>query len=107
MNNENLFIYIKNLKYSDIKFKLINISYGDKYYTENGQEFQFEILGKNYQVGYSYITEDDDNWGQAECYSNDWTICDDIHIDADEVLDLIKNYKQLVRDNNLSKVFNI
>ena len=39
---------------------------------EQGQEITFTILNKNYKVGYLYITEDQDDWAQAESYQVDW-----------------------------------
>ncbi len=54
-----------NLKFEDIQF-------GDRYHNESGEECMFDIFGDEYSVGYSYITDDDDDWGQAECYHVDW-----------------------------------
>ena len=104
MNSEQLYFYIKKSKDTGIKFDLIDISYGDRYYSENGQEYQFEILGKQYQVGYSYITEDDDDWAQAECHQVSWTRCDDKNTNSDEVFQLIKNYKSENRDHKLKEL---
>lgn len=104
MNSEQLYSYIKNSKNTGIKFDLIDTSYGDRYYNESGQEYKFTILGKQYQVGYSYITEDADDWAQAECYQVSWTRCDDKHIESDEVFQLIENYKLENRDQKLKEL---
>ena len=101
MNNEQLFGWIRNLKDSPIQFKYREINEGDRYYNENGAEFKFEILGNKYSVGYVYITEDDDDWAQAECYDCNWCLCNDKHIKADEVHKIIENYKSIVRDKTL------
>ncbi len=104
MNSEKLFEYIRNLKDSDIQFKYREISEGDRYNSEQGAEYKFEILGNKYSVGYVYITEDDDDWAQAECYECNWSYCNDEHIEADEVHKLIENYKSVVRDNVLKEL---
>ncbi len=101
MNNEQLFGWIRNLKDSPIQFKYREINEGDRYYNENGAEFKFEILGNKYSVGYVYITEDDDDWAQAECYDCNWCLCNDKHIKADEVHKIIENYKSIARDKTL------
>jgi len=104
MNNEELFGYIKNLKDSPIKFTYREINEGDRYSSENGAEYLFEISGDKYSVGYVYITEDDDDWAQAESYECDWCRCNDEHIKADKVYQLIENYKSVVRDNILNNL---
>jgi len=101
MNNDQLFGWIRNLKDSPIQFKYREINEGDRYYNENGAEFKFEILGNKYSVGYVYITEDDDDWAQAECYDCNWCLCNDKHIKADEVHKIIENYKSIARDKTL------
>jgi hypothetical protein len=104
MNSEQLYAYIKNIKDSQIKFELVEISYGDRYYNEHGQEYKFTIFEKEYSVGYSYITEDDDDWAQAECHGVDWCRCDEGHIDPNKVYQIIINYKLENRDNIINKL---
>jgi hypothetical protein len=101
VNNEKLFEYIGKLKDSDIQFTFREIFEGDQYNNEQGAEYKFQILGNKYSVGYVYITEDHDDWAQAECYESNWCLCNDKHIKADEVYNLIENYKSVVRDNKL------
>ena len=102
MNNDKLYGYIRSLKDSDIQFKHREISEGDEYNNEQGAEYKFQILGNKYSVGYSYITEDQDDWAQAECYESNWCLCNDKHVNADEVHQLIQNYKSVIRDKTLS-----
>jgi hypothetical protein len=104
MNSEELFGYIGKLKDSPIQFKLRDICEGDEYNNEHGAEYRFKIAGNKYNVGYAYITEDRDDWGQAECYQVTWCRCNDKHVNADEVLQLIQNYKSIVRDNLLNEL---
>lgn len=104
MNNEKLYGYIKGLKDHPIQFKFREIHQGDEYNNEHGAEYRFEIAGDKYNVGYVYITEDRDDWAQAECYEVNWCRCNDKHVNADEVYNLIENYKSVVRDNLLNKL---
>ena len=104
MNSEKLFGYIRGLKNHPIQFKYREISEGDQYNSEQGAEYLFEIAGNKYNVGYAYITEDDDDWAQAECYEVTWCRCEDKHVNADEVHQLIENYKSIVRDNLLNEL---
>lgn len=101
MNNDKLFGYIRGLKNHPIQFKYREISEGDQYNSEQGAEYLFEIDSNKYNVGYAYITEDDDDWAQAECYEVTWCYCNDKHIEADVVYQLIENYKSVVRDIKL------
>jgi hypothetical protein len=110
MNNDELFGYIGKLKDHSIQFKLREISEGDEYNYEQGDEYNYEqgaeyhfqILGNKYNVGYVYITEDDDDWAQAECYENNWCLCNGEHIKSEEVYKIIENYKSVVRDKALN-----
>lgn len=104
VNNDKLFGYIGKLKDHPIQFKLREISEGDRYNSDQGAEYKFEILGNKYSVGYIYRTEDDDDWAQAECYEMNWCHCNDKNIEADEVYKLIENYKSVVRDNVLKEL---
>ncbi len=80
------------------------IQWGDRYHSESGEEFIFRIFTDEYRVGYCYITEDDDDWAQAECYDNDWCRKNDRHIKPEEVFNLIENYQQLNREFKLKQV---
>ncbi len=102
MNVNDIFSYLKSLK--DYPGKLTRISYGDEYYSESGEEFQFTISDKQYNVGYSYITEDADDWAQAECYQVNWCDCDGQTIDPELVFDVVENWKLIEREDKLNKI---
>ena len=104
MNSEKLFGYIRGLKDHPIQFEYLDICEGDEYNNEHGGEFRFEISGIKYNVGYAYITEDQDDWAQAECYQVTWCRCEDKHVKADDVYNLIENYKSVVRDNVINDI---
>lgn len=109
MNVEELFRNITKLhreKNQNLtpKFELVEISYGDRYWNEQGQEFIFNICDKEYRVGYSHITEDGDDWAQAECHFQSWSRCDGKCIKAEVIWDLIQNYGEESRDHILEKI---
>lgn len=57
-----------------------NIEYGDEYYSEYGVDYIIKIDGFNYSIGYCNVTEDGEDWAQAEGYINAWiSKCDDNH----------------------------
>lgn len=106
ITSDNLFSHLKDLIKSGtkLKFEVEDISYGDRYYNENGESINFKIAGKEYRVGYSYITEDDDEWAQAECHKVTWCDCDDRHVDAAKVLEIVDNWESIERDYKLEKI---
>jgi len=107
---EKLWTYI-NQNFTILKSKGLNIEFddfynGDQYYNENGSQYIFKILEDTYKVGYMYITDDGDDWGQAESYQvficdkNGYTIESNIVYE-----ELLLNYNMIVRDNKLDKLF--
>lgn len=79
MNTETLYKLLKSNQ--DLVKEVEEISYGDRWYNEQGESINFTILGKNFRVGYSYITEDAEDWGQAECHKVTWCRENDIHVE--------------------------
>jgi len=109
MTAEKLWTYI-NQNFTILKSKGLDIEFddfynGDKYYNENGSQYIFKILEDTYKVGYMYVTEDGDDWGQGESYHV--FICDknEYNIEPDGVYELLLNYNMIVRDNKLDKLF--
>jgi hypothetical protein len=106
---EKLWTYISQ-NFTILKSKGLDIEFddfynGDKYYNENGSQYIFKILEDTYKVGYMYITEDGDDWGQAESYQV--FICDKngYTTESNIVYELLLNYNMIVRDNKLDKLF--
>ena len=93
------------LKKLGINFNKKEVNCGDRYYSEDGVSYFFKIFGDQYEVGYVYITEDDDDWAQAECY--ECKICrkNGNHFDPKELHDLLSNYKSKLREYKISEVF--
>jgi hypothetical protein len=108
MNTSKLFEYIsknkEELKKLGITINKHDTGYGDEYYREDGISYVFKLLGKSYEVGYVYITEDADDWAQAECYNCDICREDENHCDPVKVYELLINYKSEVRNNILNKL---
>lgn len=108
MNNDEIYGYI-NKNFDKIKCLGIEIikeenNWCDEYNSENGEEFIFRIFGDEYKVGYCYVTEDADDWAQAECYESKWCRKNDKHIKPEEVFNLIENFQQLNRDFKLKQI---
>lgn len=65
MTKDKLWGYInKNLKrIKDLGIEITKQedTWGDRYHSEDSQEFIFRIFEDEYKVGYSYVTEDDDD----------------------------------------------
>lgn len=62
----------KMYKEKSYPIEKVDTNYGDRYYSESGVEYLFEIDGFKYGVGYNHIVEDADDWGQAESHNNEW-----------------------------------
>jgi len=80
------------------------ISEGDRYHYEQGEEITFMIAEKEYSIGYVYITDDDDDWAQAECYEINWTSEGDQNISPAEMMLAIESAKQEERDNKIREL---
>lgn len=80
------------------------ISEGDRYHYEQGEAVAFKIAGIAYEIGYSYTTEDDDDWAQAECYEFSWTLRGDDRIMPEEMIEAIESAKQIERDNKMASL---
>lgn len=107
MTISQLYSYIQDLRKKNtfpVEIKSREISEGDRYHSEQGLSLDFKILDNHYSVGYLYITEDDDDWAQAECYEVNWCHCNDKNISPDVVHKLIENYHSEIRDKILNQL---
>lgn len=73
-----------------INFEKIDISEGDKWYNEIGTDYSFSLNGYEYNVGYSYTTEDAEDYAQAQCFQNSWSRCDGVDISPDIIYCLLE-----------------
>ena len=69
-----------------------------------GQEITLTILKNKYKVGYLYVTEDHDDWAQAECYQVDWCQENEKEIPTEKLITLLNNLQQHLRDNKLNNI---
>lgn len=108
ITNDKLWGYInKNIdriKKLGIEITKEEDNWGDRYYSEDRSEFRLNLFGNEYRVGFSYVTEDADDWAQAESYHNDWCLKNDKYINPEEVYNLIENYEQLNREFKLKQI---
>jgi hypothetical protein len=88
----------------DILLKLEYFHNGDQYYNESGGQYTFKINNDNYLVGYMYITEDRDDWGQAECYQVFMCYKNEKDYDPNKVYDLLINYNREARNIKINSI---
>jgi len=94
----------KRIKNLGIEITKQEDNWGDRYHSEDSSEFIFRIFEDEYKVGYSYVTEDDDDWAQAECYHNDWCLKNGQWVNPEDVYRLLEDYEQLNRDYKLKQL---
>jgi len=84
--------------------QIIETNYGDEYHNEFGEDIKLKILDKEYSIGYTYVTEDDDDWAQAECYESSWCLCNDKYINPKELYEIVENRKSIERESKLKSL---
>ena len=108
IGHDKLWSYINknqnDLEKLGISFEVVEISSGDRYYYEMGSSIIITTLDNKYCVGYCNITEDDDDWAQAESYVVDWCRCDGKDIECEHLYNILLNYKSIIRDNKLNQL---
>jgi len=103
--------YQKEIEECGIKLKHHKIHSGyDRYYDESGEYFDIHILELHLQIGYVFITEDSDDWAQAETHESKWLDqkIGEVHknFPPKELYHLLTNYHSLQRDQKLKKILN-
>jgi hypothetical protein len=101
--------YQKEIREIGIKLKYHKMQGDyDRYYDESGESFDIFILDKHLQIGYVFITEDSDDWAQAETHQNQW-----LHeiegervkyFEPKELHHLLINYHSILRDQKLNSL---
>ena len=105
MNKDELHSHIKKLiKDGLLDGKIIQINDGDRYYSEQGEKIKFKILENKYTIDYVYITEDDDDWAQAECYETGWCLCNNKYINPKDLYEIVENRKAIERETKLKSL---
>jgi hypothetical protein len=88
---------------------IINVDYhrieeGDMYYNENGEEFILTIEENIWRVGYMYITEDQEDWGQAEGYEVDWCRQNEKEDSIEKLMLLLNDLKSFLRNSKIEEI---
>lgn len=91
-------------KYPDVEYSSNDISWGDRYYNENGIEYKIKFFDRLYEFGYVYVCEDRDDWAQAESYRQEWIRCNGKRCNWKQLSDEILNYKSNRRDSLLKNI---
>ena len=82
----------------------------DRYYDESGEYFDIFILDLHLQIGYVFITEDHDDWAQAETHESKWLEQkigeEHKHFEAKELYHLLTNYHSVLREKKLNDLLN-
>lgn len=102
---------IWNLIKDNQKFyrSIINVDYrrieeGDQCYNENGEEFILTIEENVWRVGYMYVTEDQENWAQAECYEVDWCQQNEKEDSIEKLILILNDLKSFLRNSKIEKI---
>jgi len=101
--------YQKEIRELGIKLEHNKIQSGyDRYYDESGEYFDIFILDLHLQIGYVFITEDHDDWAQAETHESKWL--DQIegengkHFEPQKLYHLLTNYHSVLREKKLNEL---
>jgi len=76
------FLYDNEERLTGLSNEVLNIKkedthWGDRYLNGSGERYVLKFGdGSSYSVGYEHVTEDADDWAQAECHRQD--ICRDL-----------------------------
>jgi len=103
--------YQKEISELGIKLKHNNIDYEyDRYHQESGESFDIFILDLHLQIGYVFITEDHDDWAQAETHESKWLNQiegeNQKHFDPKKLYYLLTNYHSILREQKLKEILN-
>jgi len=107
LNRNNLYSQLCKLNKDGklpFKVKLRDLSYGDEYFYEDTQTINFKIGGDKYVVGRYHVTEDADDWAQAEAYNGDIFNKNDKNVNFSLIIEDLNNYQQIERDYQLNKL---
>ena len=105
MNTDKIRAHIRKLvKDGELNGEIIEVCDGDRYNSEQGEDIKFVIDDKKYSIGHSYITEDDDDWAQAECYEINWCRCNNEYMNPKELYEIVENRKSIERESKLKEL---
>jgi hypothetical protein len=94
----------KQLQLQGLNIKKKSSNYYDPNYQESSQTYKFKIGDNSYELGHIYITEDHEDWAQAETY--ECPICnkDEQNYPPEKLYHILSNYKAELRDTKLTQL---
>lgn len=108
MTNDSLWSYLKKnqkeIKQIGVNLKFKDIYWGDMYENGNGEEVTFDLFGDEYNVGYEYIVEDREDWGQAESYQVSWCRKNGKQFESESVHNMFINFKEVSRNKKINDI---
>ena len=101
----------ESLKESGILISKHEINYYGHNYSEYGEYFELTLLMRKFHIGYNFITEDSDDWAQAEGYQTHilHEVVEEnkeIEIETNKLHHLLVNYKSIKRNEQINKLIN-
>ena len=98
--------YLVNFPDNIFKIEKRDIENGDRYYGESGFEWHMTFRdGTEYFVGQVTITEDADDWAQAEAYNSDIMRGNDgKSVKGREIMDRLLNIESDYRENRFKEI---
>jgi hypothetical protein len=109
LNRNNLYSQLYKLHKDGglpFKTKFRDLSYGDEYFYEDTKTLEFKIGGHKYVVGWYHVTEDADDWAQAESYNGDIFTKNDNNVSFNVIIEALNNYQQIERDSRINSLLN-
>lgn len=76
----------------------------DEYESVHGNSFTFDLMGDLFEVGLITVTEDHQDWAQAESHTQHFCRCNNKNIKAIQVYDRIINYKKIKRQETIKNI---
>lgn len=100
------FILLNEEYFSNLGIKLTkkSVNEGDNYFYVQGMRYKLELLDDTISIENVYITEDGDNWAQAEGYSSESLHLNGKSVKTNEVYDYLMNFKSIKRERNINKI---
>ena len=98
---EELYHWIGSGGLRSVQHEFHDIDWGDEYLNGSGNEYKIWLNDYTVSIGYEYITEDDDNWAQAECYI-EWHCMDITDPDSEKyfrTIDFNEVYKKCLKED--------
>lgn len=105
---DKLYSYLKinktQLQEKGLEIEFEDNSFGDYTYQEDSRGFSFKINNNIYRVCWIKVTEDQEDWAQAESHTYDVCEENEKHIEPSKVLYLLENFQAIKRNNIINEI---